>query len=93
MFRRLVEVSLPKLALNVVSDLQGILSDMGLPALLGAGADFSQLSPKGNFTVGTVSVPSAKLATITQERFSQFQRNTIFKTHFTYEQDTKITVH
>ncbi|KAJ8250467.1 hypothetical protein COCON_G00223890 [Conger conger] len=50
----LVEVSLPKLSLNVVSDLQGILSGMGLPTLLGTGADFSQLSTKGNFTVGMV---------------------------------------
>lgn len=50
----IVEVSLPKLSLNVVSDLQGILSDMKLPALLGTGANFSQLSMKGNFTVGKV---------------------------------------
>ncbi|KAJ8248347.1 hypothetical protein GJAV_G00241030 [Gymnothorax javanicus] len=48
----LLEVSLPKLSLNAVSDLQRILSDMRLPSLLGPGANFSHFSRKENFTVG-----------------------------------------
>uniref|UniRef100_A0A0E9X6G5 Serpin domain-containing protein n=1 Tax=Anguilla anguilla TaxID=7936 RepID=A0A0E9X6G5_ANGAN len=50
----LLEVSLPKLSLNVVNDLQSILTNLGLPSLLGTGANFSHLSRKENFTVGEV---------------------------------------
>ncbi|KAJ8359948.1 hypothetical protein SKAU_G00164730 [Synaphobranchus kaupii] len=49
-----LEVSLPKLSLNAVSDLKSILSNMGLPNLLGTGANFTHFSRKEHFTVGKV---------------------------------------
>ncbi|NXX49511.1 ANGT protein, partial [Tricholaema leucomelas] len=50
---REIKLTLPKLTIEDRSDLQELLSDMELPALLGKGADLSKISDS-NLTVGKV---------------------------------------
>ncbi|NXN08635.1 ANGT protein, partial [Indicator maculatus] len=50
---REIKLTLPKLTIEDSSDLQELLSDMELPALLGKGADLSKISD-ANLTVGKV---------------------------------------
>ncbi|XP_064014573.1 angiotensinogen [Pogoniulus pusillus] len=50
---REIKLTLPKLTVEDRSDLQELLSDMELPALLGKGADLSKISDS-NLTVGKV---------------------------------------
>ncbi|NWV04717.1 ANGT protein, partial [Ptilonorhynchus violaceus] len=50
---REIKLTLPALTIEDSSDLQEVLADMELPALLGKGADFSKIS-NANLTVGKV---------------------------------------
>lgn len=50
---REIKLKLPALTLEDSSDLQELLADMELPALLGKGADFSKIS-NASLTVGKV---------------------------------------
>ncbi|NWI88782.1 ANGT protein, partial [Pitta sordida] len=50
---REIKLTLPALTIEDSSDLQELLADMELPALLGKGADFSKIS-SSNLTVGKV---------------------------------------
>ncbi|NXK92209.1 ANGT protein, partial [Formicarius rufipectus] len=50
---REIKLMLPELAIEDSSDLQALLADMELPALLGKGADFSKIS-SSNLTLGKV---------------------------------------
>lgn len=57
LFCREIKLTLPELTIEGSSDLQQLLADMKLPALLGKGADLSKISD-ANLTVGKVQYTS-----------------------------------
>jgi len=57
LFRRKIKLTLPEFTLRGSSDLQELLADMELPALLGKGADLSKISD-ANLSVGKVQYTS-----------------------------------
>lgn len=60
LFCREIKLTLPELTLEGSSDLQKLLADMELPALLGKGADLSKISDT-NLTVVKVQYTSLVL--------------------------------